>query len=137
MSLLSKMIVKSKTTEAEFPGIKGFKVRLAYLTRDELVKLRKKATHNKVNRSTRQVEEEVDSDLFQSLYVAAVVKGWTGLKFSHLPKLLPVDLDPKQDLEMEVPYSEEDAEELMKNAPEFDAFVSSIVGDVENFTQSS
>lgn len=133
---LAKMIIPSKTTWSEYPGLPGFEVQLAHLTRDELMKIRKKALNNKINRKTRAIEEEVDSDLFQSLYIAAVIKDWKGLKYKYLPKLVPTDISGVEE-EDELPYSQEDAETLMKNAADFDNWVSSVLEDIENFTQSN
>ena len=133
---LQKMLIPSKTTWVEYPGLNGFEVQLAYLTRDELMKLRSKALNNKINRKTRQVEEEVDSDLFQTLYIAAVIKDWKGLKYKYLNKLAPFDLSGVE-AEDEEPYSSESAEVLMKNSSDFDSFVSSTLDDVENFTKPS
>lgn len=129
------MIIPSKTAWMPYPGLQGFEVQLAHLTRDELMKMRKKAVTLKPNRQ-RSMEEEVDSDLFQSLYIAAVIKDWRGLKYKYLPKLVPTDIS-SQDPEDDLPYTEEDAEILMKNASEFDTWVSAMLEDVENFTQSS
>ena len=132
---LAKMIIPSKTTWFPYPGMSGFEVQLAHLTRDELMKIRKKAVTMKPNRS-RQMEEEVDSDLFQSLYIGAVIKDWKGLKYSYLPKFVPTDIsaeDPEDVLE----YTQENAEVLMKNASDFDAWVSAMLEDVENFTQTA
>lgn len=133
---LAKMIIPSKTAWVEYPGMPGFEVQLAHLTRDELMKIRSKSVNMKVNRRSKAMEEEVDSDLFQSLYIAAVIKDWRGLKYKYLPKFVPTDIsgvDPEDVL----PYTQEDAEVLMKNASDFDSWVSSILEDVENFTQSS
>lgn len=134
MSMLSGLIAKSKTVSVEYPGLHGFKVELAYLTRDELMNLRKKAINTKIDRRTRQPVEELDSDLFQTLYIKAVVKGWSGFNTDILAKLVPV----KNDVEFtEIPYGPEEAEDLMKNSPDFDSFVSDTVSDLENFSKSS
>ena len=123
-------------TSVEFPGLDGFKVNVAYLTRSELQKLRKKATTTKFNRRTHTPEEEVDAEIFQDLYVKAVIKGWSGLKLKYLPKLVPVNLEGV-DVEEELEYTHENAMDLMKNSPTFDNFISSTLDDLENFTQSS
>lgn len=129
---LSNLMVPSKTTWSEYPGLPGFEVLLAYLTRDELMKIRNKSVSNKVNRKTRAVEEEVDSDLFQTLYIQAIIKDWRGLKYKYLPKLLPTDISSVEEDE-ELAYTIEDAELLMKNSTDFDSWVSSVLEDVENF----
>ena len=49
--------------------------------------------------------------------------------------MLLVDLKG-QNLEDELEFSPEDAEILMKNAPDFDTWITEAVGDLENFSQS-
>lgn len=132
---LSSLIVASKQVETEYPGLLGFKVNTAYLSREELVKIRKKAT--KTVFKNRQATEELNDDLFLSLYVQSVVKGWTGLKLRYLEKLVPVDLSGQKDLDTELEFSEENALMLMKNSTDFDAFISETVSDIGNFQQNS
>ena len=58
---LTAMIQPSKTTWAEYPGLSGFEVELAYLTKDELLKIRQKSTTNnkkKKTNKTKKKEEE-------------------------------------------------------------------------------
>ena len=130
------MIIQSKTAWIEYPGLKDFEVQLAYLTKDELMKIKNKATSNKLNRKTRQMEEEVDSDYFQQLYVEAVLKDWRGLKYKYLNHLVPSDISGVEE-EDELPFTQEDAKILMDNSVDFDSFISASLEDIENFTRSS
>ena len=57
---LKNLLVDTKTTWVEFPGLDGFEVELANLSRKELVALRKKCTQQKFNRKTRAFEETLD-----------------------------------------------------------------------------
>ena len=50
---LKSLLVDVKTAWVDFPGIEGFEVELANLSRKELVNLRKKCTTNKFDRKTR------------------------------------------------------------------------------------
>ena len=59
---LKSLLLDSKTTWVEFPGLIGFEVELANLSRKELVNLRKKCTINKFNRKTRQFEDELNDE---------------------------------------------------------------------------
>ena len=59
---LKSLIVDSKTTWVEFPGLDGFEVELANLSRKELVNLRKRCVQNKFNRKTRAFEESLDEN---------------------------------------------------------------------------
>jgi hypothetical protein len=129
---LKSLLVDSKTTWAEFPGLDGFEVELANLSRKELVNLRKKCTSNKFNRKTRAFEESLDDEKFVKEFTEATVKGWKGLKLGYLEDLILVDLKG-QDPEMEMEFSEENAQILVENSSEFDNWLNEVVFDLENF----
>lgn len=130
---LSSLLTPSKTVSVDFPGYTGMSVELCYLGRDELIKLRKRCISTKFNRKTRQPEEELDEDKFIIEYCRAVIKGWSGIKFRYLEELLLVDVS-NLDPEDELPYTQDNAELLMKNSNVFDTWVTEAVGDLENFT---
>jgi len=132
---LESLMTPSKTVEIDYPGYKDFVLKLTFLGRDELMKLRKKSTSTKFDRKTRQPIEEVDDDLFLQLYVQAVVKGWKGFKYEYLADFMLVELEGVS-LEEELEYSEDNAYLLMKNSPDFDSFVAETVGDLQNFTKN-
>ena len=132
---LASLMTPSKTVTIDFPGYKGMSIDLCYLAREELIKLRKKCLTTKFNRKTRQPEENLDEDKFLTEYCNAVIKGWKGLKFRYLEELLLVDiseLDPNDSL----PFTQENAELLMKNSNDFDTWITEVVGDLENFTSN-
>tara|TARA_Y100001938_G_C7947266_1_gene357398 strand:- start:305 stop:733 length:429 start_codon:yes stop_codon:yes gene_type:complete len=130
---LASLMTPSKTVSVKFPGYTGMSVDVCYLAREELIKLRKKCITTKWNKKTHQPEEELEDEKFIQEYTKAVIKGWKGLKYRYLEELLLVDiadLDPEDNL----PYTEENAELLMKNASSFETWVTETVGDLENFT---
>ena len=132
---LASLMTPSKTVSIDFPCFSGLKIDLCYLAREELIKLRKRCLITKFNRKTRQPEEELDEEKFLTEYCKAVIKGWKGLKFRYLEELLLVDIS-EQDPEDELSYTQENAELLMKNANDFDTWVTESVGDLENFTSN-
>ena len=132
---LKSLLTPSKTVSMEMPGFDGFEVKLTYLAREELLKLRNRSVKQVLNKKTRAYEEQLDNDKFLVEYCKAIIKGWKGLKYKYLEELLLVDTS-SVDLEDELPYTLENAELLMKNAGDFDNWVSETVGDLENFTKS-
>ena len=134
---LSDLLTPSKEATIEFPGYDGFNVKLTYLAREELLKLRKKSISTKINRRTRQPEEELNEEVFLKEYTKAVIKGWSGLKMKYLVQLIPVDEDKIADMEKELPYSLENAQIMMENSNDFDAWLTETVGDLANFTKTS
>jgi hypothetical protein len=133
---LKQLLVDSKTTWVEFPGLEGFEVELANLSRKELVNLRKRCTQNKFNRKTRGFEESLDEDKFLIEFTESTVQNWKGLQLGFLEDLLLVDLkgqDPKAELE----YNPDNAKSLVENSNEFDNWLNEVVFDLDNFRTAS
>jgi hypothetical protein len=129
---LKSLLVDSKTTWVEFPGLDGFEVELANLSRKELIALRKRCTTNKFNRKTRAFEEKLDEDKFIVEFTEATVKGWKGCKLKYLEDLVLVDLG-SNDRNSELEYSLENAQQLVENSNEFDNWLNEVVFDLEHF----
>jgi len=129
---LKSLLVDSKTTWVEFPGLDGFEVELANLSRKELIALRKRCTQNKFNRKTRAFEEVLDDDKFLEHFTNATVKGWKGLKLKYLEDLVLVELG-SNDPDKEMEYTIENAIVLVENSNEFDNWLNEVVFDLENF----
>jgi hypothetical protein len=131
---LKSLLTPSKTVSIEFPGLNGFEVKLTYLAREELLKLRNRSVKQVLNKKTRAYEEQLDNDKFLTEYCKAIIKGWKGLKYKYLEELLLVDTSGVNP-EDELVWTDENAELLMKNSGDFDNWVSETVGELENFTK--
>ncbi len=130
---LASLMTPSKTVDIEFPGYNGMTISLCYLSREELVKLRKKCVTTKFSKKTRQPEEVLEEEKFLTEYCKGVIKGWSGLKYRYLEELLLVDVSALN-ADDELLYTQENAELLMKNSADFDTWVTETVSDLENFT---
>tara|TARA_B100000029_G_scaffold508064_1_gene594066 strand:+ start:1602 stop:2054 length:453 start_codon:yes stop_codon:yes gene_type:complete len=133
---LKKLMVDSKATWIDFPGLDKFSVEVVNLSRKELTGIRKKCTSNKFDRKTRQLTETLDEDKFVEEFAAKSIKNWKGLKLKYLESLLLVDVG-EEDLEKELPYSSENAETLVTNSNEFDTWLNEVVFDLDNFRDKS
>jgi hypothetical protein len=129
---LKKLMVDTKAVWIDFPGLKGFEVEVANLSRKELTGLRKKCTSTKFDRKTRQAVENLDEEKFIVEFTKAVVKNWKGLTLGHLETLILVDIDG-QDPEKELEYSADNAETLVSSSTEFDTWLNEVVFDLDNF----
>jgi hypothetical protein len=131
---LKSLLVPSKAVEVEYPGMPGFKINVAFLSRETLLSIRKKST--KTSFKNRQPVEEFNEDLFLQLYVENAVKGWSGFKLAYLEQLAPVDLTGK-DLDDTLEFTSDNALYLMKSSSNFDGFISDAVTDLGNFSTSN
>jgi U3 small nucleolar ribonucleoprotein component len=132
---LKKLMVDVKEVWIDFPGLSGFSVKVANLSRKELTNLRKRCTSQKFDRKTRQLTETLDEERFVTEFSSSVVKGWKGLTLEHLETLLLIDTDGK-DLSEELPFNEENAEVLVSSSTEFDTWLNEVVFDLDNFRSS-
>ena len=129
---LKKLMVDTKSAWIDFPGLEGFSVEVANLSRKELNGLRKKCTTTKFDRKTRQAVEELDEDAFVTCFTKAVIKNWKGLTLEYLETLLLVDIDG-QDPKKELEYTADNAETLVSSSTEFDGWLNEVVFDLDNF----
>lgn len=133
MSKIQNLIATETITEVEYPDIEGFFIKIAYLNREDLIKIRNSSLKYAFNKRTRQREEEIDNDKFLEAYTKKAIRGWRGLKMKDLPNLLPVDLSSSR-LDETIPYSEEEALFLIKNSSLFDQFVTDCMNDLDTFS---
>lgn len=131
---LKSLLTPSKVVTVDYPGFPGFKLNLSFLSREDLVNIRKKATTTAFKKGA--MVETLNDELFLQLYVKGAIKGWEGLKLKYVEKLAPVDLSG-QDMEDTLEYDEESALDLMKQSTDFDAFISDTVTQLTNFTTTS
>tara|TARA_R110002167_G_scaffold365006_1_gene588487 strand:+ start:55 stop:507 length:453 start_codon:yes stop_codon:yes gene_type:complete len=133
---LKKLMVDTKAVWIDFPGLKGFEVEIANLSRKELNGLRKKCTTTKFDRKTRQAVETLDEEKFVTEFSRSVIKNWKGLTLEHLETLLLVDIDG-QDPKKELEFTEDNAETLVSSSTEFDTWLNEVVFDLDNFRTGS
>lgn len=131
---LKSLLVPSKTVDVDYPGMPGFSIKVSFLSRETLVKIRKNAT--RTSYKNRVAVDEVNDDEFLKQYVKESIKGWKGLTLTYLEQLAPVDLTG-QDMAAELEFTEENALFLMKSSSNFDAFISETVTDLGNFQKSN
>jgi len=129
---LKKLMVDTKAVWVDFPGMSGFSVEVANLSRKELNGLRKRCTGQKFDRKTRAVVETLDEDKFVVEFSAAVLKNWKGLTMEHLEMLLLVDYGDV-DSQQELPFTADNAETLVSSSTEFDNWLNEVVFDLDNF----
>jgi len=132
MSMIKNLMINEKVVEVEFPDSDNFFVSLTYLNREKLTKIRNRSLTIKFNKRSRQREEEVDNEKFLEEYAREVVRGWRGLTIRELARLMPIETSGAN-LDQEVPYSEEDALELLRNSTIFDQFITDCQNDFEVF----
>ncbi len=133
---LKKLMVDSKAVWIDYPGLDGFTVEIANLSRKELTGLRKRCTSSRFDKKTRQIVEELEEDKFIAEFSKSVVKNWKGLTLEYLETLLLIEMgseDPNKELE----YTADNCETLVSSSTEFDSWLNEVVFDLDNFRTGS
>ena len=130
---LKDLKVLTKTVTAEFPGLEGFEVKVAFVSREASTKLREAATVTKIDSKLKMPVQELDQDIFIEKFVASAIKGWTGFKYKYLSDLMLVDLSSVEDTEKELEFTLENAVELLKGSQAFDTWINEVIFDLERF----
>jgi len=130
---LKNLIVPSLEVETEFPSLEGFKVKLAFISREKKAKLLKDSTENTYVK--HQAVSQLNEKKFAELYSREIVKGWTGLKYRYVQELVPTDMGDL-DLDDELAFTEENAMVLLTESESFESWVIDVVADLENFTKT-
>lgn len=130
---LKSIVVSTKEVTVDFPGLEGFKVTIGAISRELLRKLREDATKTEMDSKLKMPIQKLDEQKFAEGFTRAAVKGWTGLTYEHLTKLLLIDESAIEDMEAEVEYTEEDAILLLKESAAFDSWVNEVVYDIARF----
>ena len=134
---LKNLIVNKAQIDIEHPLLDGFVVTVNFISKDKMRKLLDRSSTTKFSKKTHKPEETLDNDIFLNMYSKALISNWTGLKYSYLNELLPVDLSSITDLEELVDYTEEDALDLLKGSTDFDTWLSDAVSDITVFNKTN
>jgi hypothetical protein len=129
---LKKLIIDTKAVWMEFPGLEGFEVEIANLSRKELTRIRKDCSITKFDRAARVPLETLNDEKFVKQFTNATVRGWRGLTIDHLQTLILIDVEG-QDLEDTLAYNASNAEILVTGSVEFDSWLNEVVFDLDNF----
>lgn len=129
---LKSLMVDTKSAWVSYPGLDGFEVEVVNLGRERLVALRKSCVETRFDRKTRTPIEDLNEKKFIRAFTDATIKNWKGLKLAYLEQLMLVDITA-EDIEKELPYSQDDAETLVSNSADFDGWLNEVVFDLENF----
>tara|TARA_B110000967_G_C18805793_1_gene520960 strand:- start:86 stop:520 length:435 start_codon:yes stop_codon:yes gene_type:complete len=129
---LKNLIIDSKSAWVDFPGLPGFSVEVVNLSRKEIQGLRKRCITQKLDRKSRTMEEVLDEEKFVEHFTGSTIKNWKGLTLEHLETLILIDTADKN-LSDELPYSKDNAEILVSQSTEFDAWLNEVVFDLDNF----
>lgn len=133
MSLIKKLTLEEKVGELDYPGSLTFKIKIAAISKEKLTKIRKTCLEMRFNSKSKQREEVLDEDKFYHHFSRAVIKGWSGFTYRDLATLVILDDSLITDWDAEIPYTPEDAEELLKSSIDFDR----VINDLQEVVSSS
>ena len=123
-------IVK-KVNEFSFPTDSQFKVKIAFLPKDEWKKIVEDHTFSGW-KNGKQVDK-LDEEPFYAEFAKKTILGWSGLTVKTLKKIAPVQFDADVKDPDVIEYSQEWAQFLLIQSTEFDQWVTGIQNHLEAF----
>lgn len=130
---LKNLIAPTKQAVVEYPGLKGFKVTFAAMSKQTTTKIHTEAKYSEYDKKTGDYVEKLDIDKFVPAFVEEAIKGWEGLTMDYLQSFILVDMDKVEDPAEILPFNKEDAIDLIKSSTIFEAWVNEVVFDLNYF----
>jgi len=130
---LKDIIVNTKTVEIDYPGLPGFKVKVAAVSREVSRKLKEDSEVTKIDHKLKMPVTDIDEDTFVEKFAAAAIKGWSGLKYKYLQELVLVNESEIEDSEAEVEFSQDNVVAILKHSQIFDTWINEQVFNIERF----
>ncbi len=133
---LTSLLADTKKIDIPFPGLDGFIVTIAYISKDTLRKIADKSKTIGFDPKNGSTTESLDEKLFTKLYTDKSLVGWKGLKYEYLKQLLLVE-------EGELPgdgfleHTPNNAVALVTNSKAFDNWITSVMSDISLFNKGS
>ncbi len=115
--------------------IDDFDLELRYLSRSDLSKIFDESKEFIWDKRDHTRREQINYDKFYTKLAGKTIVNWRGLTASTLKKLLPLDEEKISDPNIEIPYTPENAVELLRGAYDFDLFIQKVVVDIEKFNE--
>jgi hypothetical protein len=132
MSLAIKDLLAEEEKTIWIKYLDDFEIHIRYLPRKDLVKISESATEITWDKKTHTRIDKVNTDHFYSRFIEKAILDWKGLKIKTLQKIVPIKLDGV-DPESEIPFTKENAMELLRNGYDLDAFLQDAILDIQKF----
>lgn len=133
MSTLSSYLKGKLEAWVPVEGLDGFEVKLGYLSREDINKIRQAATRVSFNNRARVKQEEFDQDIFIKEFIKATVLDWKGFTIKVASQILPVVVPEGVSEDTVIEFSVEEATTLARESTFFDTWLNEVVFDLQTF----
>jgi len=130
---VEETLERGMSASVEFPDVPGFVVDVAFVGRDEMLKIYGKYTKTKYSRKLKHDEQITRKEPLLREWADRAIKSWVGLTLGGLSTLIPLDLKPGEDPKAVVDPSTDVKVALLKHNADFDRFVMNLATDLTAF----
>jgi hypothetical protein len=130
--LIDTAMMKGVVAWKPYPGIPGFEVKLAYVSKQHMIQITESCTSRTYNKDERRLEEKIDRDKISRHWSEKVVLGWKGLTLRGFQSLFPIDV-AIGDEDKEVIDSLENRMVLLWNSFDFENWCLAIATSPDHF----
>ena len=107
----------------EYPEAPGFEVEIAYIDKQEMMRIYQRSTIKRWNSQERKNEEELDRTKLTKELAERVVTSWRGLTVENLRRLYPVQVEGSIKPDDEIEPTFENRFALLNHSTDFENWV--------------
>lgn len=134
--LLLKPQSLTKTFDCDLRPDSGWRVELAFLTREGFERMLKKHTRRVYLRDSNEHVQKLDKQAYYEELADKIILGWSGLTIGVLKTLVAFDTTGLQD-DMEVEFTREVCVSILRHSVGFDVWVTDLASQPGRFQDAS
>ena len=131
-SLVDEAIERGVSAWIEYPDVDGFKVKVGYLGKEEVLKITDSS--KEVEWRKHQREEKVDRVKLTRKWADKGILDWKGLTLKKLSEFFPITVKAEDD-NKDVPCTPENKYALLTNSTDFDIWLTRVSTSPEYFVE--
>jgi hypothetical protein len=118
-TLVDRTLLKGVSVWKELDGVPGFEVNVAYVSKQQMIRIYETCTHRIYKKDAKEFVEELDREKVSKLWAEKVVIGWRGLTMEKFQRFFPAEVSDKEKNELVEPTLENRIA-LLWNSTEFE-----------------
>lgn len=134
-TLVDRTLLKGVSVWKEFDGIPGFEVQIAYVAKQQMIRIYETCTHRVYKKDQKEFIDELDRQRVAKMWAEKVVLSWRDLTMEKFQRLFPIDVPVSQKNELVEPTLENRIA-LLWNSTEFENWCLAVATSPDHFLAS-
>lgn len=131
-SLVDRTLLKGVTVWKEFDGIPGFEVEIAYVSKQQMIRIYEACTKRGYDKDAKEFKEQLDRERVAKMWADKVVISWRGFTLEKFQRLFPADIAEEEKKNVVEPTLENRIA-LLWNSTEFENWCLAVATSPDHF----